>query len=369
MATKRDYYEVLGVARGASEKEIKSAYRKLAHQYHPDKNAHVDTASEEKFKEASEAYAVLSDAEKRAQYDRFGHQGVSGFSDDFSVNVQDIFGDIFGEFFGKGGRRGGGAGQRGSDLRYDLQIDFVEAAFGVEKEITISRREACNTCDGSGAKPGSKPVVCSTCDGHGEVRVSRGFFAIAQTCPTCQGQGERISEACPDCKGKKLKSVKRDIKVKVPAGIDSQTQLRYHGEGDGGIKGGGRGDLYVVISVREHPLFARDGYDVICEVPISFTQAALGAKIEVPTLDGKVSLQIPAGSQNGTVFRLRSKGIVHLRSRSETRGDQLVRVHVEVPKHLNTKQKDLLKEFANISGEECLPEYKGFFDKVKELFG
>jgi molecular chaperone DnaJ len=369
MANKRDYYEILEVSRGASEKEIKTAYRRLAHLYHPDKNEPADKASEEKFKEASEAYAILSDPEKRAQYDRFGHQGVSGFADDSSVNVQDIFGDIFGEFFGKG-RRSGGTGQRGADLRYDLRIDFVEAAFGVEKDITINRKEACNTCDGSGAKPGSKPVVCSTCAGHGEVRVSRGFFAIAQTCPACQGQGEKISEPCPDCKGRKLRSVKRDLKVKVPAGIDSQTQLRYHGEGDGGLKGGSRGDLYVVIDVKEHPLFARDGYDVICDMPISFTQAALGAKIDVPTLDGKVSLQIPAGSQSGTVFRLRSKGIVHLRSRSqEARGDQLVRVHVEVPKHLNSKQKDLLKEFANISGEECLPENKGFFDKVKELFG
>lgn len=368
MANKRDYYEVLGVSRGASEKEIKAAYRKLAHQYHPDKSATADKETEEKFKEASEAYAVLSDAEKRAQYDRFGHQGMHGFSSDFSGNIQDIFGDIFGEFFGQG-RRGGGGGQRGSDLRYDLEVEFVEAAFGVEKEITIQRREACGTCHGSGAKPGSKPVRCSTCEGHGEVRVSRGFFAIAQTCPACQGSGEKISEPCIDCKGKKLKAVKREIKVKVPAGIDSQTQLRYHGEGDGGLKGGGRGDLYVVINVKDHPLFQRDGYDVVCDVPISFTQAALGAKIEVPTLDGKVGLQIPAGSQNGTVFRLRSKGIVHLRSRSETRGDQLVRVHVEVPKHLNTKQKDLLKEFANISGEECFPENKGFFDKVKELFG
>jgi len=369
MAAKRDYYEVLGVSRGASDKDIKSAYRKLAHQYHPDKNTAADRESEEKFKEASEAYAILSDAEKRAQYDRFGHQGVSGFSEDYSVNVQDIFGDIFGEFFGRG-RRGGGGGQRGSDLRYDLQIEFIEAAFGVEKEITIKRNEACKTCDGSGAKPGSKPVKCSTCDGHGEVRVSRGFFAIAQTCPACQGQGERIADPCTDCRGRKLVSVKRDIKVKVPAGIDSQTQLRYQGEGDGGLKGGGRGDLYIVIDVKEHPLFARDGYDVVCDVPVSFTQAALGAKIDVPTLDGKVNLSIPAGTQYGTVLRMKGKGIVHLRSRNqEIRGDQLVRVHVEVPKHLNTKQKELLKEFANISGEECFPENKGFFDKVKELFG
>jgi len=368
MATKRDYYEVLGISRGASEKDIKSAYRRLAHEHHPDKNAQ-NKESEEKFKEASEAYAVLSDPEKRAQYDRFGHQGMHGFSEDFSVNVQDIFGDIFGEFFGRGGRRGS-TGQRGSDLRYDLEIEFVEAAFGVEKEITIQRHEACKTCDGSGAKPGSKPVKCSTCDGHGEVRVSRGFFAIAQTCPACQGQGEKVSEVCQDCRGKKLVAAKRKIKVKVPAGIDAQTQLRYHGEGDGGIKGGGPGDLYIVIHVKEHPLFVRDGFDVVCEVPISFTQAALGAKIDVPTLDGKVSLQIPSGTQNGTVFKLRGKGIVHLRSRNqETRGDQLVRVYVEVPKHLDQKQKDLLKEFANISGEECFPENKGFFDKVKELFG
>lgn len=367
MATKRDYYEVLGVSRGASEKEIKAAYRKLAHQYHPDKNA-SDKASEEKFKEASEAYAVLSDADKRAQYDRFGHQGVSGFSEDYNVNVQDIFGDIFGEFFGRGGRRQ--SGHRGADLRYDLQVEFVEAAFGVEKEITISRNEACQGCKGSGAKAGTKPARCSTCDGHGEVRVSRGFFAIAQTCPSCHGSGEKITDPCPECRGKKVKPFKRNIKVKVPAGIESGTQLRYHGEGEGGVQGGGSGDLYVVIFVKDHPLFSREGTNVICEVPISFTQAALGAKIDVPTLDGKVSLQVPAGTQSGTIFRLKGKGIPHLRARSpESRGDQLVRAHVEVPKALNTKQKELLKEFANISGEECFPDHKGFFDKVKELFG
>lgn len=367
MASKRDYYEILELSKGASEQDIKAHYRKLAHKYHPDKNSTADKESEEKFKEASEAYSVLSDPEKRAQYDRFGHQGVSGFSDDHSVNVQDIFGDIFGEFFGKGRSRGG---QRGSDLRYDLQIEFVEAACGVEKEITIKRHEACNSCKGSGARAGTKPITCPTCQGHGEVRVSRGFFAIAQTCPSCQGQGEKITEPCDDCRGRKLRSVQREIKVKVPAGIDSGTQLRYHGEGDGGLQGAGRGDLYVAIHIKEHPLFSREGYDVLCDVPISFTQAALGAKIEVPTLDGKVSLQIPAGSQNGTIFKMRGKGITHLRARSQSaRGDQLVRVNIEIPKHLNAKQTELLVEFANISGEECLPQHKGFFDKVKELFG
>lgn len=365
--SKRDYYEILGLSKQASEREIKAAYRKLAHQYHPDKNP-GDKAAEEQFKEASEAYAVLSDGEKRAKYDRFGHAGV-GDSSDFSVNLNDIFGDIFGEFFGRS-ERGGSRGQRGADLRYDLRVKFEEAAFGVEKEIKIKRNEPCTPCEGSGAKPGTKPEICATCKGHGEVRVSRGFFAIAQTCPHCQGAGTVVREACPECHGRQFKKVERTLKVKVPPGIDEGTQLRYSGEGDGGLMGGSRGDLYVVLSIESHPLFERHGQDVVCKVPISFTQAALGSTLHVPTLDGKVDLHIPAGTQTATVFRLRHKGIPHLRSKREgPRGDQLVSVHVEVPTQLSHKQKELLKELASSLGEDSLPENKGFFDKVKELFG
>jgi molecular chaperone DnaJ len=370
MSEKRDYYEVLGVARDAGERELKVAYRQLAHQLHPDKNP-GDKAAEEKFKEASVAYTVLSDPEKRAKYDRFGHAGLgaNGGGDDFSSNIQDIFGDIFGDFFGGGSRRRS-QGQRGSDLRYDLQITFEEAAFGVSKEISIRRNEACNTCSGSGAKPGTKPVACKTCAGQGEVRVSQGFFAIAQTCPSCRGAGQTISDPCTDCRGSRMRQVERKLDVKVPPGVDDGIQLRFNGEGEGGLQGGQRGDLYVVIAVAEHPLFTRQDFDVVCEVPISFTQAALGAKIDVPTLDGKVSMQIPAGTQSGAVFRLAKKGIPHLRSaHGDRRGDELVQVHLEVPKHLNAKQKDLLKQFASLSGEENLPDHKGFFDKVKELFG
>lgn len=371
MVQKRDYYEVLSVSRDAGERDLKASYRKLAHQYHPDKNA-GDSVAEERFKEASEAYAVLSDPEKRAQYDRFGHAGLNGAgADGFSVNIQDIFGDIFGEFFGGGGRRRGQSskGQAGADLRYDLEISFTEAAFGTEKELRIHRKEACNTCKGSGAKAGSRPIPCRTCGGFGEVRVSQGFFAVAQTCPACRGSGQTISDPCTDCKGSRFSNVERTLQVKIPAGVDSGMQLRVSGEGEGGLQGGSRGDLYVFISVAEHPLFKRNENDVICEVPISFTQAALGAKIEVPTLDGKVSFDIPAGTQTGAVFRLPKKGIPHLKSKKENaRGDQLVQVNLEVPKNLSSQQKNLLKEFANLSGEDSLPGHKGFLDKVKELF-
>ncbi len=369
MAQKRDYYKVLGISREASEREIKAAYRKLAHEHHPDKNPEDKTA-EDKFKEATEAYAVLSDSERRNQYDRFGHAGVRGVADDFSGSVQDIFSEIFGEFFGGGSGRGQRGAQRGSDLRYNLQVSFTDAAFGVEKEISLPRSEACNTCKGSGAKPGTRPEKCKTCDGYGQISVSRGFFTMAQTCPNCHGAGQVIVEKCVDCRGLGTKKVERKLTVKVPAGIDEGTQLRFVGEGEGGILGGGRGDLYVAIGIEPHPLFKREGYDVICDVPISFTQAALGAKIDVPTLDGMVNMQIEPSTQTGAIFRLRGKGIPHLRAeKGDRRGDQLVRVRIEVPKKLSKKQKDLLKEFAALSGEDEFPDSKGFFDKVKELFG
>jgi molecular chaperone DnaJ len=370
---KGDYYEILGVSRDATESELKTAYRKLAHKYHPDKNPGNKDA-EEKFKQASEAYAVLSDAEKRAQYDRFGHAGMGNMGEDFSqgINIQDIFGDIFGEFFGGAG--GGGRkqrrGERGSDLRYHLSIKFEEAAFGCEKEISIKRLESCSTCNGEGAKPGTKKETCPQCRGAGEIRMQKGFFAIAQTCSSCQGQGVKITDPCTSCRGNGRVQVARKIKVKVPAGIEEGMQLRYSGEGEGGLLGGGRGDLYVAVSIEQHSIFERDGIDVLCEVPISFVTAALGDKIEVPTLDGKVQMTIPAGTQGGTVFKLKEKGIVSMRGgHHNKRGDQLVKVKVLVPKKLSARQKELLKEFEDNAHAESHPEHKSFFEKVRELFG
>lgn len=370
---KMDYYEILGVSRDATESELKSAYRKLAHQYHPDKNP-GNKEAEENFKKASEAYAVLSDAEKRAQYDRFGHAGVGNMGDDFAhgINIQDIFGDIFGDFFGGGGQAGRRRSQaeRGSDLRLDLSIKFEEAAFGCEKEVSIKRLESCSTCDGSGAKPGTEKETCKACKGTGELRMQKGFFAMAQTCPTCGGQGVRITDPCGTCRGSGRKPMMRDIKVKVPAGIEEGMKLRYIGEGESGLLGGPHGDLYVVINIIPHPIFQREDNNVLCEIPIAFVSAALGAKIEVPTLDGKVQMTIPPGTQSGAIFRLKEKGIVRMRGGNHNkRGDQLVKVKVEVPRKLTARQKELLKEFGDSSEAETHPENKGFFDKVRELFG
>lgn len=371
MADKRDYYEVLGVPRDADEKALKKSYRALAHQFHPDKNP-GDKTAEEKFKEASEAYAVLADPEKRAHYDRFGHAadmpGFGGFQGQgpYGVNIQDIFGDIFGDLFGGGRPRRGGA-SRGSDLRYHMEVSFEEAAFGVSKDITIPRLEDCSTCSGSGARPGSKPKMCNGCGGTGEIRVTQGFFAIAKTCPQCGGAGRVVDKPCEDCQGRGQREQSRTLSVKVPAGINDGTRLRFVGEGEGGRGGGPRGDLYVVLAIKEHPLFARDEEHVLCEVPISFPQAALGCSLEVPTLDGKVSMKIPAGTQPGSVFRLKGKGIPLLRGQG--RGDQLVKVRLEVPKELDDEQRGLLEKFAAASGDSVHPEHKSFFDKVKELFG
>ena len=366
VSEKRDYYEVLGVVREAEERDLKKAYRKLAHQFHPDKNPD-DAAAEESFKEASEAYAVLSDPDKRAKYDRFGHAGMGdmgGFGQaGFSVNIQDIFGDIFGNIFGA--RRRSGA-QRGSDLRYHLEIDFEEAAFGTEEEIEVPRMEDCQECEGSGAATGSRARPCETCGGIGEIRVSQGFFSIAKTCHTCHGSGSVIENPCSKCHGTGQKELERTLAVKVPAGIGEGTRLRFVGEGEAGRHGGPRGDLYVVIGIRPHPLFERDDEHVYCELPISFPQAALGCQLDVPTLDGKVSMKVPAGTQPGAIFRLRGKGIPHLRGNG--RGDQLVKVALEVPTKLDTKQQELLVEFSDSMGEEVHPAHKGFFDKVKELF-
>ncbi len=369
---KRDYYEVLGVARTASEQEVKSAYRKLAHKFHPDKNP-GDKAAEESFKEVGEAYEVLSNPEKRGNYDRFGHAAdrmPPGGGDPFAGgNINDIFGDIFGEMFGGGGRRRGGRGgrRRGADLRYNLEISFDEAAFGTEAKIRIPRHKKCEGCSGTGGKKGAGPKTCGTCQGAGEVRFTQGFFSVARPCPQCQGQGQIITDPCNDCHGSGKTEFEAALKVPIPAGVDSGVRLKLDGEGEVGDQGGPPGDLYVVIQVREHPLFQRQDSDVICEMPLSFTQAALGGKIEVPTLEGRVELTIPAGTQPGRVFRMRGKGIAHLNGRG--RGDQLVHVAVEVPTELTRKQRDLLEQFAATMGEGQTPKTKSFFDKVKDLFG
>jgi molecular chaperone DnaJ len=369
VADKRDYYDVLGVAKDADEGTLKKAYRKLAQQYHPDKNP-GDAAAEEKFKELSEAYAVLSDAQKRAGYDRYGHAGAGGGSDfsaaQYAVNLQDIFGDLFGDLFG-GGRRGGGGASRGSDLRFHMELSFEDAAFGVQKDITIQRLENCETCTGTGAAAGTKPKTCNTCGGVGEVRVNQGFFAVARACPHCNGTGRKIESPCADCKGGGQREREKAITVKVPAGVSEESRMKYPGEGEAGRAGGPRGDLYIVLSVKEHPLFTREDNHVLCEIPLSFPQAALGCSLDVPTLDGKVQMKIPAGTQPGAVFRLRNKGIQSLRGNG--RGDQLVKVRIEVPKKLNADQTQLLEKLAATFNEDTTSEHKGFFDKVKELFG
>jgi molecular chaperone DnaJ len=368
---KRDYYEVLGVQKTVNPQDLKSAFRKVALQYHPDRNPGNQEA-EEKFKEASEAYEVLSDPERRARYDRFGHAGgaagagFEGFGGFQGVNINDIFGDIFGEIFGGGRGRGRGVG-RGADLRYNLEISFEEAAFGCRPKVPIPRPKKCEVCSGSGSKSGMPPKPCTTCGGAGEVRFTQGFFAVSRTCSDCNGTGAVIPDPCSKCRGSGKVPSEEVIEVNIPAGVDNGTRVRLTGMGEPGDRGGQAGDLYVTVIVREHPLFQREDYEVFCEVPISFTQAALGAKIDVPTLDGKVKMTIPAGTQSGKVFRLKSKGIPHLHS--QQRGDQHVRVIIETPTDLSSKQRELLEKFAELSGEESHPQSKSFFAKVKELFG
>jgi molecular chaperone DnaJ len=371
---KRDYYEVLGVQRTATPQELKSAYRKLALQFHPDKNP-GNKESEEKFKECSEAYEVLSDAEKRARYDRFGHQAPGGFATGGwetggftgGAGINDIFGDIFGEIFGQRPRGGRGGRQRGADLRYNLEIGFVEAAFGTEAKVKIPRHRPCESCRGSGARPGTGPRTCPTCHGSGELRLTQGFFQISRPCGHCQGTGKVITDPCQTCRGVGKVETESQLTVKVPAGVDTGTRLKLTGEGEPGDHGGPPGDLYVVVHVQEHPIFVREDTEVICEVPISFSQAALGANIEVPTLDGKVKMKIPQGTQSGKVFRLKGKGIPSIDGYQ--RGDQHVRVTVEVPEKLSRKQREILEQFAAACGEEAHPQQKSFFTKVKELFG
>ncbi|MEM9292065.1 MAG: molecular chaperone DnaJ [Acidobacteriota bacterium] len=370
MSTQRDYYEVLGVSRDADDKQIKSAYRKLAVKYHPDKNP-GDAEAEARFKEAAEAYAVLSDTEKRQRYDRFGHQGVSGmggggFDPSAFVDFSDILGDLFGGGFGAG-RRGGGGGGRGADLRYDLEISFEEAAFGTEKTLRIPRLETCDICRGTGASPGTGSTTCSTCGGQGQVRFQQGFFAVARTCPDCRGEGQKIEKPCSTCRGEGRVEQVRDLEVKIPAGVDTGSRLRLSGEGEHGRRGGGAGDLYVVLRVAAHKTFQRDGADVFSRLLLSYPQLVLGASVEVETLHGEETLEVPAHTQPGKIFRLRGKGIDRLGRNG--RGDHVVEVGIEIPnpRKLNEEQLDLLKTMADLSGQ---PVRQGFFEKIKsDLFG
>jgi molecular chaperone DnaJ len=377
--SKRDYYEVLGVGRTASEQEIKSAYRKLALKFHPDRNP-GDKSAEEKFKEAAEAYAVLADTDKRHMYDRFGHAGLGGaatggFDPSVFSGFEDIFGglgDIFG--FGDvfGGRRRGGA-QRGADLRYDLEISFEEAATGTETTIQIPRQEACETCTGTGAAPGSKPTTCPQCHGRGQLRYQQGFFTVARTCGQCRGTGSVVTKPCTTCKGSGRVQKERKLTVKIPAGIASGQRMRISGEGEGGAAGGPPGDLYVVVHVQEHSFWQRDGNDLHCEIPVNFPTLALGGDITIPTLDGNETFSIPEGTQTGSAFRLRGRGMPDVGGRG--RGDLIVTVKVITPKKLTKEQKKLLEQLQAVLPKEAFEptpvdrEDKGLFERVKDIFG
>ena len=376
---KRDYYEVLGVSKGASEDEIKKAYKKLARKYHPDMNP-GDKDAEEKFKEVNEAYEVLSDSEKKARYDQFGFAGVDpnfgagggGYGGGAGFDFGDL-GDIFGSFFGGGfgggqTRRNPNAPQRGESIRMNLTISFEEAAFGCEKELTIDRYESCETCRGSGAAPGTSPETCPDCGGSGVVQTRRqtpmGVFASTAPCSRCGGRGKIIKEPCKDCRGSGMVRRRRKIQASVPAGIDNGQTISIRGQGHAGKNGGPAGDLLVTITVRPHELFRREGTSVLCEAPITFPQAVLGAELEIPTIDGKVKYDIPEGTQSGTTFRLKGKGIPALNGRG--RGDQYVTVYIETPRNLNREQKEALKKFAEAVGENNYEERKSFFRKFKK---
>lgn len=365
----KDYYEILGVPRNASQEEIKAAFRRLARQYHPDVNKSPD--AEEKFKEINEAYAVLSDAEKRARYDRYGHAGLGdmGGMPDFSADIADIFEELFG--FGFGGRRARHMPRRGRDLQMELTLSFEEAVFGVEKEIEFERQDTCSTCNGSGAKPGTTPTRCATCNGQGEVRQVRQTFlgAMVQTmtCPTCNGRGEVILSPCPTCRGSGWERRKVRKRVQIPAGVDSGTQIRLPGEGEPGEYGGPRGNLYLLLRVRPHPFFKRREDDILLNLDINVAQAVLGAEIEVPTLDGPTKLVIPPGTQPGKIFTLKGKGVPHLKRNG--RGDQLVIVNVEIPTQLTREQRQLFEKLAETMGSAPKPREKGILDWLNEVFG
>ena len=381
---KRDYYTVLGVNRDASDEDIKKAYRKLAMKHHPDRSPD-DKGAEEKFKEAKEAYEVLSDAKKRAAYDQFGHAGVDPSAGGFGAagargfgggpegfgGFADAFGDIFGEIFGaqRGGRGGSGV-YRGADLRYNLELSLEEAARGAEVKIRIPALESCEACHGSGAKPGTQPKPCTTCGGRGEVRVSQGFFSIQQTCPTCHGSGKMVTDPCTACGGEGRTRKHKTLSVKIPAGVDHEDRIRLAGEGEAGVNGGPPGDLYVVVQLKPHAVFQREGADLHCEMPVGFATAALGGEIEIPTLDGQAKIRIPAETQTGQVFRLRNKGIRPVRG--SVTGDLYCHVAVETPVNLTARQKELLREFEAINEknpESHTPRAKSFFDRVRDFFG
>jgi molecular chaperone DnaJ len=369
MVTKRDYYEVLGVAKSASDDDIKRAYRKLAGKFHPDRNP-GDEAAIASFKEASEAFDVLSNPDKRARYDRFGHAGVDGMAGGQGFqDVSDIFeafGDMFGDIFG-GQRRGGGQrGRKGNSLQTSLTIELLDAAVGCTRELEIDKHVSCVNCNGSGAKPGTSPIKCDYCDGRGQVVQSQGFFRVQTTCPSCRGRGTIVKEKCPECRGQRVVSRSNKLEVKVPAGVDNGMQLCLRGEGEAGDGGGPPGDLFVDIRVKSHPLFQRDGRNLMCEVPITYSQAALGTSLDIPTLTGKHHITVPAGTQSGESFRLKSLGMPD--PHGGMRGDLLVQFHVEVPRKLNKKQEELLRQMAELDEKHVSPHRKSFFDSLKSFF-
>jgi molecular chaperone DnaJ len=374
--TKIDYYELLGVSKTASDAELKTAYRRLAMQYHPDRNPNNPEA-EAKFKECSEAYSILSDAEKRAAYDRFGHaafQGgggggnpfTGGFQGGFQGDMGDIFGDIFGEMFNMGGNRRASRTQRGRDLRYDLSLEFEEAVFGVEREITVRRAETCEDCRGTGAARGKQPQTCAQCKGSGQMRFQQGFFSVARTCSACGGTGTVVTDPCKTCSGQTTVEREHKLLVKVPAGVEQDTRIRYSGEGESGRYGGPAGDLYVVLNVKKHRFFERDGDDLHCVMPISFPQAALGTELTIETLEGPETIKVPEGVQSGREFRLRGKGVPHLNERGK--GDLVVQIRVATPTKLTKEQKELMKQLSATMVVENAPHSRGLFDKMKDIF-
>ncbi|MGI4758929.1 MAG: molecular chaperone DnaJ [Janthinobacterium lividum] len=373
---KLDYYEVLSVSKTASDSEIKTAYRKLAMQFHPDRNP-GDKAAEEKFKECSEAYGILSDPQKRAAYDRYGHGAFGGgggapqgggFPGGFGGDAQDlgdIFGDIFGEMFSGGGRKQSRA-QRGRDLRYDMTLQFEEAVFGKEQEIKVKRAETCTDCNGTGSANGKQPVTCPQCRGAGQVRFQQGFFSVARACPKCEGAGVLVTDPCPTCKGESRVQHEHTVLVKVPAGVEDGTRIRYQGEGEAGKLGGPSGDLYVVLSVKPHKFFERDGDDLHCVVPVSFPQAALGDELEIETLEGVAVVKVPEGTQSGKSFRVKGRGVPHLNSHGK--GDLVVEVRIQTPGKLTKQQRDLLKQLGDTMKVENTPHSGGIMDRVKDIF-
>jgi molecular chaperone DnaJ len=371
--SKRDYYEILSVSRTCTEAELKSAFRKAAMQHHPDRNP-GDAKAEALFKEVNEAYQILSDTQKRAAYDRFGHSafeqggGGGGFgADGFSSSMADIFDDLFGGMMGGGGRSRSNGRERGSDLRYNMEISLDEAFHGKTTTIKVPTSLTCETCSGTGAKAGAKPKTCSTCAGHGRVRAQQGFFAIERTCPTCAGRGEMIDNPCGSCLGSGRVTKERTLSVNVPAGVEDGTRIRLAGEGEAGLRGGPSGDLYIFLSLKPHPFFQRDGADLYCQVPISMVRATLGGEITVHTLEGtEARVAIPAGTQTGRQFKLRGKGMPVLRAREV--GDLYIQARVETPQHLTKRQRELLEEFENESSSKTHPETAGFFDRMKDFF-